>query len=356
MKNETKKTQVLIIGAGPTGFSSAIYTSRADLKTTIIAGIRTGGQLMSTTEIENYAGFDQGIQGPKLMTNMMKQAQRFGSEIDYSHVTAVDFNQKPFKIWTTIPQGYTYQDLENLPKDKLNKVQVEIKKNQPNYLTQSVVIATGSIPLKLNVEGEKKFFGKGISICAVCDAAFYKDKEAIVVGGGDVALEDALALTKFAKKVTIVHRRDQFKASKPMQEKVFANEKITILWNTSVTKFIGNEKLESVELTSNERSYNQKTDGVFLAIGNKSATSIFASSLTLNKKGFIITRKSLNKEGLEMGLNNLDKNNNIIYPTMTAVDGVFAAGDCIDVRYKQAIIAAGNGAQAGIDVAEYLMN
>lgn len=354
MNNSIKKTQVLVIGAGPAGFSSAIYTSRANLKTTIVAGIRTGGQLMSTTEIENYAGFEQGIRGPELMTNMMKQAQRFGSEIDYSHVTAVDFSQKPFKVWTTIPQGYTYQDLENLPQDKLIQVQEEIKKGQPNYLAETIIIATGSIPLKLNIEGEKELFGRGISICAVCDAAFYKDKNTIVVGGGDVALEDALALTKFAKSVAIVHRRGEFKASKAMQDKVFANEKIKIMWNTSITKFVGSQKIEAVELLNAGKISKQNIDGVFLAIGNKSATSVFASNLRLNLKGFIITRKSLNKEGLEMGLQNLDQHNYIIYPTMTSVDGVFAAGDCTDVRYKQAIIAAGNGAQAGIDVAEYL--
>jgi thioredoxin reductase (NADPH) len=354
MNNQVKKTQVLIIGAGPAGFSSAIYTSRANLKTTVIAGIRTGGQLMWTTEIENYAGFEKGIRGPELMTSMMKQAQRFGSEIDYSHVTAVDFSQKPFQVWTAIPKNYTYQDLENLPKQKLAEVQNEIKKTQPNYLADSVIIATGSVPLKLNVEGEKKFFGKGISICAVCDASFYKDKDTIVVGGGDVALEDALALTNFAKSVTLIHRRGEFKASKAMQDKIFKNNKIKVLWNTSVTKFIGDQNLEKVELTNEKESCQKKIDGVFLAIGNKSATSVFASSLNLHKNGFILTRKSLTKQGLEMGLNNLDNRNVVVYPSMTQIEGVFGAGDCVDVRYKQAIVAAGSGAQAGIDVAEYL--
>ncbi len=349
----TKKTQVLIIGGGPAGLSAAIYTSRAKLKTTVIAGIRTGGQLMWTSIIENFAGFHQGIKGPQLMINMIKQAQNFGSEIDYSHVSAVDFSHQPFKIWTTIPLKHTYQELENLPLKQLSVIQQEIKRQSPNYLTNSVIVATGSVPLNINVDGEKKFLGKGISICAVCDSSFYKDKDVVVVGGGDVALEDALTLTKFAKNVTILHRKDKFKASQVMQEKVFKNKKIKILWNSQITKFIGQNKLEKIKINTNGQIKELLINGVFLAIGSKSATSIFASNIKLDEKGFIVTRKSLTKLGLELALKNL-KGPIINYPSMTNVLGVFGAGDCLDVHYRQAIIAAGSGAQAGIDTANYL--
>jgi thioredoxin reductase (NADPH) len=297
---------VVIIGSGPAGLTAAIYAARAELKPVVISGMQPGGQITLTTMVENFPGFPDGIMGPDLMDNMRKQAERFGTRFIDEEVIEVDFKSKPFTIKTDSQ---------------------EIK-------TKAVIIATGAVAKWLGVPGEKEFMGKGVSGCATCDGFFFRGKEVVVVGGGDTALEDALYLTKFANTVTIIHRRDQFRASKIMQERVFANSKIKIIWDSVVTEIKGDSKVTSVKIknvkTGEEKEL--KTDGVFVAIGHSPATEIFKGQIEIDNQGFIVKKEN----------------------TETSVKGVFVAGDVADTRYKQAIVAAGEGAKAAIDVEKYL--
>jgi len=297
---------VVIIGAGPAGYTAGIYCSRARHDTVLISGLLPGGQLMNTTDVENYPGFAEGIMGPDLMQTMRKQTERMGTKIIDDVVTSVDFSQKPFKVSTA----------------------------STNFEAKTVIVCTGATPRKIGIEGEQTFAGKGVSYCATCDGAFFRDKELAVVGGGDSCMEEATFLTKFASKVHIIHRRDEFRASKIMQERALNNEKITVHWNNTVSDIKGDQKVQQIILKDTKTGDETGIDlaGVFVAIGHEPNTSLFKDQLDLDENGYIL----------------LDED------TQTSVDGVFSAGDVHDHRYRQAVTAAGYGCMAAIDVDKYL--
>ena len=304
---------VIIIGSGPAALTSAIYTTRGAASTLIIGGEVWGGQLMLTTTVDNFPGFPQGILGPKLMGEMRAQAERFGAEFLGENATDVDFSKKPFEV---IAAG---------------KV----------YLGKSIIIATGAETKWLDVPGLKKLIGRGVSSCAPCDAAFFKDKKVVVVGGGDSAMEEAVTLTKYATEVTIIHRRDEFRASAAMQQKVKENPKIKILWNTEVTEVIGEQKLEKLKLNNNKDNTTSEftVDGLFVAIGHVPSTQIFGGKIELDEKGYV-------KRFWDEKIGG--------YKTATNVQGVFVSGDVHDYQYKQAVTAAGFGCMAAMDAINYL--
>lgn len=318
----------IIIGSGPSGWTAATYLARADLKPLLFAGEAAGGQLMLTTVVENFPGFPQGVDGPTLMTGMREQAVKFGTEVIDKNVTSVDFSVKPF--------GVTAGGSE--------------------YLAKSVLISTGAESMWLGVPGEKKFIGRGVSTCAVCDAAFFRNKKTYVIGGGDAAMEDALALTKFADSVTLIHRRDSFKASKIMQERVLQNPKVKVIWNTSVKEIKGETKVTTLVIQDlvTHTELELPADGVFIAIGHKPATTLFTDKISLDHKGFVLTRLALARGSLELASGAMSNEGLIEFPTMTSVEGVFGAGDCVDFRYKQAISAAGFGCMAALDIENWL--
>jgi thioredoxin reductase (NADPH) len=301
--------KVVIIGSGAAGLTAAIYASRAELQPLVIEGIQPGGQLTITTDVENYPGFPEGILGPELMNDMHKQAERFGTHFHFGTVTEVDFSQKPYSIRT----------------------------DGKSFTTDALIIASGATAKLLGLESEINLMGHGVSACATCDGFFFKNKEIVVVGGGDTAMEEATFLTKFASKVTVVHRRDELRASKIMQEKAVANPKIEFLWNKVVTEVIGTkeEGVSAVKLkdtqTGEESEY--ATQGMFLAIGHTPNTEVFKGKLNLDENGYIITEKSTTK---------------------TNVPGVFAAGDVQDSVDSQAVTAAGTGCMAALDAEQYL--
>jgi thioredoxin reductase (NADPH) len=307
-KSEKKKTKydVIIIGAGPAGYTAGIYCSRARHDTLILSGILPGGQLVNTTEVENYPGFENGIMGPDLMITMRKQTERMGTTIIDDEVVDVDFRHKPFKILTASEE----------------------------YESRAVIIATGASPRKLGLKGETTFGGRGVSYCATCDGPFFRNQELIVAGGGDSAIEEATFLTKFASKVHIVHRRDQLKASKVMQERAFSNTKINFHWNSEIVDISGDQKVQKATLkdTKTGKSTTLDVGGIFVAIGHTPNTKIFENQIELDPQGYIALKDH----------------------TKTNVSGVFAAGDVHDHRYRQAITAAGFGCMAAIDVDRYL--
>jgi thioredoxin reductase (NADPH) len=297
-----------IIGSGPAGLTAGIYTTRGALSTVIIGGSSWGGQLMLTSEVDNFPGFPEGIMGPDLMENMKKQALRFGAEFIQSNVTKVDFSNKPFKLFV----------------------------DEKVVLAKSVIIATGAETKWLGVKGEKELIGRGISSCAPCDAPFFKEKYVLVVGGGDSAMEEALVLTKYASKVTIIHRKSEFKASKAMQEKVFANEKINVIWDSEIEEIIGQQKFESVKLKNSKTNETSEinADGLFVAIGHNPTSELFKGLITLDEKGYIVPQTG----------------------SKTNIDGVFVSGDIHDHTYRQAITAAGYGCMAGMEVVNYIVD
>jgi thioredoxin reductase (NADPH) len=298
---------VVIIGSGPAGLTAAIYTSRANLKTAVIAGSLWGGQLMLTSEVENFPGFKDGILGPDLMDNMWAQAERFGAEMIFDDATAINCSRKPFKV------------------------SVE---GEELYEAKTVIIATGAETKWLNVPGEELLRGKGVSSCATCDGAFFKGKRVVIVGGGDTAMEEAQTLSKFASEITVVHRRDTLRASKILQERIFKIPKVKFIWNSTVEEILGEEKVEGMRLrkADTNEEVELKTDGVFIAIGHKPNTEIFMGQIDLDEKGYIIAEDS----------------------TKTNVEGIFVAGDSQDKRYRQAITAAGLGCKAALDAIQYL--
>lgn len=299
--------KVLIIGSGPAGLTAAIYAARADLSPLMIEGMERGGQLMITTDVENYPGFPDGVMGPDLMEQMRKQAERFGTRIISSDVTSVDFSQRPF----TVSVG------------------------QDTYSAESVVISTGASARWLGVEGEERLRGFGVSACATCDGFFFKEKELLVIGGGDTALEEALFLTKFASKVTVVHRRDEFRASPIMADRVLDHPKIDVLWNSVVDEIVGDTLVSGAKIRNVETDEvtDFTADGVFVAIGHTPNTKIFADQLDLDEAGYLLTEPGT---------------------TFTSVEGVFAAGDVTDKIYRQAVTAAGMGCQAALDSQRWL--
>ena len=307
-KPDEKKTKydVIIIGAGPAGYTAGIYSSRARHDTLILSGILPGGQLVNTTDVENYPGFENGIMGPDLMISFRKQTERMGTTIIDDEVVNVDFKHKPFKVLTASEE----------------------------YEAKAVIICTGANPRKLGLEGETTFAGKGVSYCATCDGPFFRNLELVVAGGGDSAIEEATFLTKFASTVHLVHRRDKLRASKVMQERAFADKKIKMYWNKNVEEIIGNEKVQKVVLKDSKT--NEKTTlevgGLFVAIGHEPNTKLFIDQVELDKQGYIVLKEN----------------------TKTSVEGIFAAGDVHDHRYRQAITAAGFGCMAAIDIDKYL--
>jgi len=300
--------KVIIIGSGPAGLTAAIYGARADMAPLVIEGLQPGGQLTTTTDVENFPGFPDGIMGPEMMELFRKQAQRFGSEHVYGMVTKVDFSTWPFQVW-----------IDDDRKEEAG----------------TVIISTGASAKYLGLENEQKLIGHGVSACATCDGFFFRDKEVAVVGGGDSAVEEATFLTKFASKVTLIHRRDSLRASKIMQHRVLDNPKVEILWNTSVTDVLTETGKEVVGLelqdTESGEKRHFKTDGLFLGIGHKPNTDVFRGHLELDEQGYLIT------DG-----------------TKTNVDGVFAGGDVSDKEYRQAITAAGMGCAALLDAERWL--
>ncbi len=299
--------QMVIIGSGPAGLTAAIYAARAGLKPLMIEGMERGGQLMITTDVENYPGFPDGIMGPDLMEQMRKQAERFGTRIVASNVTEVDFSQRPFKVWVG-------EDLHE---------------------ANSVVISTGASARWLKVPGEQRLTGYGVSACATCDGFFFRDKELVVVGGGDSAMEEALFLTKFASKVTVIHRRDEFRASTIMSDRVLSHPKIEVIWNSVVHEVYGESLVEGVRLrdVESDEITDFPTDGVFVAIGHDPNTKVFVGHLDLDDDGYILTKPG---------------------KTLTSIEGVYAAGDVADKVYRQAITAAGLGCQAALDAERWL--
>lgn len=319
---------VIIIGSGPSGWTAALYLARAGLAPLVFAGEKSGGQLMLTTVIENFPGFPEGVDGPTLMMNMRQQALNFGSEVKDVNVTSVDFASNPKKVTA----------------------------GGQEYEADAVLISTGAETVWLGVPGEQQLIGRGVSCCAVCDAAFFKGKNTYVVGGGDAAMEDALALTKHAASVTMIHRRDSFRASKIMQERVLGNEKVKVLWNSAITEVKGEGKVEHivVENVNTHEKQELAADGVFVAIGHKPSTELFSGKIQLDEKGFVVTRFALGKQSLALATSATDEHGFIAYPTSASVEGIFAAGDVVDFRYKQAITAAGYGCMAAIDIEKWL--
>lgn len=308
---------VIIIGSGPAGLTAGIYTSRADLKTLCVAGAKWGGQLMQTTLVENFPGFPDGIQGPDLMTAMRRQAEKFGVVMVDADVVEMQTEQRPFTVST----------------------------GEANYQGRAIIIATGAEFNWLGLPSEQRLIGRGVSSCATCDAAFFKGKRVIVAGGGDAAMEEALVLAKFASEVTVVHRRDAFRASKIMQERVLNNEKIKVKWNTEIAEITGETKVEGVVFKSGEK---MPVDGVFVAIGHMPATKIFTGKIELDDKGFVQKKKSgeiKNAAGEVIGVK---------YNMMTSVPGVLVAGDVHDLHYKQAVTAAGYGCEAALEAEKWL--
>ena len=299
---------VIIIGSGPAGYTAAIYAARANLKPILVSGFQPGGQLTITTDVENYPGYEDPIQGPWLMEQMQKQAAHVGTEIINSQVTEVFLNEKIKKL--NLDNGTT-----------LN--------------SKTVIISTGAQARWLGLKNEAKFQGHGLSACATCDGFFFKDKEVAVIGGGNSAAEEALFLTKFASKVYLVHRRDKLRAEKILQDRLKQNSKIEFIWNSEVTKFNGNEDLESIDLLNKQENKisNLKIDGVFIAIGHDPATQLFKGQLKMDEGGYIITDPD---------------------STKTSIEGVFAAGDVKDKIYRQAVTAAGMGCMAALEVEKYL--
>jgi thioredoxin reductase (NADPH) len=319
-------TKLAIIGSGPAGYTAALYAARADLAPTLFAGQKSGGQLMWTTDIENFPGFPEGITGPDLMINMRKQAERFGTKVFDKDVTSVDFSTRPFKLGS----------------------------GEFQMTADAVILSLGAQAIALGVVGEMEFMGRGVSTCAVCDAAFYRGKKTYVIGGGDSAMEDTLALTKFADSVTVVHRRDKFKASKIMQERVLSNGKVKVLWNSSLKEIRGEDMVKEIVLETDGKQQTLPADGVFIAIGHKPTSQLVAESVELDDHGYIVTRQSVTKNGVAVATAALSEAGLVAFPSMTSVEGVFAAGDCVDIRYKQAITAAGQGCSAALDAERWL--
>jgi thioredoxin reductase (NADPH) len=300
---------LIIIGSGPAGHTAALYASRANLDPLMFEGSVSGGQLMITTDVENYPGFPDGILGPELMEKFRKQSERFGTRMRAVDVTSVDFSSRPFRVSVSGDE----------------------------FEAKAVIISTGATAKWLGIPGEVSLTGKGVSACATCDGFFFKDQELVVVGGGDTAMEEALFLTKFASKVTVVHRRDEFRASKIMADRVLSHDKIDVVWNTVVTEIHGDSSVTGVTLEDVNSGETRQfpADGLFVAIGHKPNTEIFADHLECDENGYII---------VEPGT------------TRTSVEGVFAAGDVADHVYRQAVTAAGTGCMAAIDAERWLAN
>jgi len=304
-QGETKK--LIVIGGGPAGYTAALYSARANLEPLVLEGFQWGGQLMITSEVENYPGYPEGVLGPKMMQDFREQADRFGAELVTDDVTRVDFSEQPFRVWV----------------------------GETEHRAEAVIVATGATARQLGLESEVRMQGAGVTYCATCDGAFYRDKRVVVVGGGDSAMEEAIFLTRFASSVTVVHRRESFRASPIMVDRAKANDKIDFVLDSVVEEVLGGEKVAAVRLRNTKTGEEREieAEGVFVAIGHDPATELFRGQLDLDDEGYILT------EGKS---------------TRTNIPGVFAAGDCVDHVYRQAITAAGMGCQAALDAERWL--
>ena len=301
-----KRYDVIIIGSGPAGYTAAVYAARANLSVLMFQGYQVGGQLMLTSDVENYPGYPKGILGPEMMEQFEEQARRFGTEMIPEDVTAIDFSKRPFKLTT----------------------------DSGEYLARAIIISTGATAKWLGLPSEERLQGRGVSACATCDGFFFKGKDVAVVGGGDTALEEATFLTRYANHVTLIHRRDSLRASKIMQDRAFKNPKISFIWDTEVTEVLGEQAVTGLKLHNlkNDEVSVLPTQGLFLAIGHQPNTELFKGVIDLDKAGYIVP----------------------VEHTMTNIPGVFAAGDVTDHRYRQAVTAAGDGCRAAIDLERWL--
>ena len=312
-QNPTKHTKVLIIGSGPAGYTAAVYAARAMLNPILVHGMEPGGQLTTTTDVENYPGFAKVIQGPWLMDQMKDQAKAVGTEMIEDHISSVNFKSKPFEA---------------------------VGESGKKYTADSIIISTGAQARWLNLESEKKFRGFGVSACATCDGFFFKEKTVAVVGGGNAAVEEAMFLTKFASKVKLIHRRDKLRAEKMLQKKLMDNKKIEIIWDSVVEEIIGDDDPKNVKglkikNVKNNKTSDLKIDGLFIAIGHDPATQLFKDKLKMDKEGYLITKPD---------------------STETNVPGIFAAGDVKDKIFRQAVTAAGMGCMAALEAEKFLTN
>lgn len=304
-----KTFEVVIMGSGPAGLTAALYAARADLNPIVFEGPEPGGQLMETTDVENYPGYPEGVMGPQMMQDFREQAQRFGADCRYGMVTDISFDKRPYKM--TIEE-------------------------ETEIYAKSIIISTGASAKWLGLESEQRLRGKGVSACATCDGAFFRDQHVIVVGGGDTAMEEATFLTKFASKVTVLHRRDELRASKALQHRAFDDDKIEFMWDTELQEVLGDDVVDGVKVINNKTEEITTLDdvtGVFIAIGHKPNTDLFKGVLTMDEVGYIKT------EGQS---------------TRTDLPGIFASGDAMDPVYRQAVTAAGTGCRAALDAEQFL--
>jgi thioredoxin reductase (NADPH) len=339
---ESQKTEnVVIIGGGPSGLAAATYIARANLAPVVLAGSPPGGQLTLTTEVENFPGFES-ILGPELVEKMNQQAKKLGSRIIDSNVLKIEKSGDLFKLFVS--------------KSTVTKIYPEVT-DKDYILAKSVIIATGAKALWLGLESETRLRGRGVSACATCDGFFFRNKVVAVIGGGDTALEEASTLTKFASKVYLIHRRDSFRASKIMQDRALSNPKIEVVWNAGVQEIIGEQKVAGIKLLINEKEKKEiAVDGVFVAIGHKPDTDIFKGTIETDAKGYIQTSARVAYDAIKSGKSDasLLAKFNFDYQTMTSVDGLFAAGDCVDHLYRQATTAAGSGVAAALEAERWL--
>jgi thioredoxin reductase (NADPH) len=306
---EGKTFDVVIVGSGPAGLTAALYAARADLNPLVFEGPEPGGQLMQTTDVENYPGYSEGVLGPKMMQDFREQAQRFGADCRYGMVSDIDFEQRPYHL--------------------------EVDE-ETELFAKSIIVSTGASAKWLGLESEQEMRGKGVSACATCDGAFFRDEHVVVVGGGDTAMEEATFLTKFASKVTVLHRRQELRASQTMQARAFNDEKIEFMWDTELQEVLGEEAVDGVKVVNNETdevSTLKDVKGVFVAIGHKPNTDLFKGVLTMDEVGYIQTKGQ---------------------STETDLEGIFACGDAMDPVYRQAVTAAGTGCRAALDAERFL--
>ena len=329
---------VIVIGSGSAGLTAALYAARAGLTPIVFEGKEPGGQLTWTTEVENFPGFPEGVMGPELMENMRKQAQRFGADCRFEKVFEVDLSQRPFRI-------------------KSNDDPTNMEGEVSEHTADALIVATGATARTLGLDHEMDYMGFGLGTCATCDGALYRGKHVGVVGGGDTAVEEATFLTRFASKVTLIHRRHELRASKIMQERIFANKKIEYAWDSTPVEYLGtlepHKSLTGIRLETKDGSSDDlKLDGLFLAIGHEPNTKPFKGQLAMTPEDYLINRTALAWKGIDAPAGLLDSLPN--YGTATSVEGVFAAGDVVDTHYRQAITAAGSGCSAAIDCERWL--
>jgi thioredoxin reductase (NADPH) len=330
---------VIVIGSGSAGLTAALYTARANLNPLVFEGKEPGGQLTWTTEVENFPGFPEGILGPELMDRIRQQAQRFGADCRMEKVVKVDLSKRPFRVTT-------------------NDDPYNLEGNLAEYTADALIVASGATAKTLGLPDEMTYMGYGLGTCATCDGALYKGRKVAVVGGGDTAVEEASFLTRHASQVTLIHRRDALRASRIMQDRLFANPKVDYVWNASPVEYLGvkepNKSLQGVKLRSTKDGSTRDlmVDGLFLAIGHSPNTDAFKGQLAMTPDGYLLNRNALSWKGIEAPSGLLESMPN--YGTATSVEGVFAAGDVVDTHYRQAITAAGSGCAAAIDCEKWL--